>query len=105
MTDATYPQTEEAFVSYLGDRYSAEDWKDALATLFSGDGDDMIALANLCALKAVYICQASTVSSNMTKVAKASPVATSAPKRNRRLHRPFNVGAFLTHDTYTKQQV
>ncbi|KAG1889783.1 uncharacterized protein F5891DRAFT_1198371 [Suillus fuscotomentosus] len=42
MTDTTYPQTEEAFVSYLGDRYSAEDWKDALAALFSGDGDDMI---------------------------------------------------------------
>ncbi|KAG2094639.1 uncharacterized protein F5147DRAFT_657116 [Suillus discolor] len=83
-------KTEEAFVSYLGDRYSAEDWKDALAALFSGDGDDIIALANLHALKAIYICQASTVSLNMTKAAKASPVTTSMPKRNRRSCRPFN---------------
>jgi hypothetical protein len=105
VTDATYPQTEEAFVSYLGDRYSAEDWKDALAALFSGDGDDGIALANLRALKAIYIPQVSTVLANTTNVAKDLPVVTPARKKNRRLRRPFNVGAILTSNVYTKQQV
>ncbi|KAG0691716.1 hypothetical protein DFH29DRAFT_883868 [Suillus ampliporus] len=28
-TDMTYPQMDEAFSSYLGDRYVADDWKDA----------------------------------------------------------------------------
>ncbi|KAG1843865.1 hypothetical protein C8R48DRAFT_780521 [Suillus tomentosus] len=90
LTDATYPQTEEAFESHLGDRYSAEDWKDALAALFSGDGDDTIALANLCALKAIYVPQASTMSSNMTNATKHTPVATSALKKKHRSRRPFN---------------
>ncbi|KAG2154490.1 uncharacterized protein EDB93DRAFT_1102259 [Suillus bovinus] len=64
LTDATYPQTEEVFKSYLGDQYSAEDWKDTLAALFSGDGNDTIALANLRTLKAIYIPQASTIPFN-----------------------------------------
>ncbi|KAG1729540.1 hypothetical protein EDD22DRAFT_853119 [Suillus occidentalis] len=92
-TDATYPQTEEAFMSYLGDRYSAEDWKDALAALFSGDGNDSIALANLRALKAIHVSQASTVSLNMTNTANNPPIATtskSASNRNCRSRRPFN---------------
>ncbi|KAG2135055.1 hypothetical protein BD769DRAFT_1665010 [Suillus cothurnatus] len=77
MTDTTYPQTEEAF-------------KDALAVLFSGDGDDTIALANLRTLKAVCIPKASAVSSNSTNTAKDSNLVTSALKRNRRSCRPFN---------------
>jgi hypothetical protein len=28
-TDMTYPDMEEAFSSYLRDRYCSEDWKDA----------------------------------------------------------------------------
>lgn len=54
-TDMTYPQLEEEFSSYLGDRYVFDDWKDARDALFSGDGDDSIALANLRALKASHI--------------------------------------------------
>lgn len=92
-------------MSYLGDRYSAEDWKDALAALFSGDGDDGIALENLRALKAIYIPQASAVSANTTNAAKDLPVVTSARKKNRRSRRPFNVGAILTFNVYTEQQV
>jgi hypothetical protein len=58
-TDMTYPDMEEAFSSYLGDRYCLEDWKDARDALFSGDGDDSIALANLLALRATHILQSS----------------------------------------------
>ncbi|KAG2737355.1 hypothetical protein P692DRAFT_20883658 [Suillus brevipes Sb2] len=54
-TDMTYPQMEESFSSYLGDRYVADDWKDARDVLFSGDGNDSISLANLCALKARHM--------------------------------------------------
>ncbi|KAG1865675.1 hypothetical protein C8R48DRAFT_772675 [Suillus tomentosus] len=54
-TDMTYPQLEEAFSAYLGDRYIFDDWKDARDALFSGDGDNSIALANLRALKTSHI--------------------------------------------------
>lgn len=54
-TDMTYPQIEEAFSVYLGNRYIANDWKDARDALFSGDGCDSIALTNLCALRARHI--------------------------------------------------
>ncbi|KAG0698733.1 hypothetical protein DFH29DRAFT_1002583 [Suillus ampliporus] len=54
-TDVTYPQMEEAFSVYLGGRYIADDWKDARDALFSGDGDDSIALANLYTLKARHM--------------------------------------------------
>ncbi|KAG1895209.1 uncharacterized protein F5891DRAFT_984416 [Suillus fuscotomentosus] len=54
-TDMTYPQMENAFSAYLGGRYIADDWKDARDALFSGDGNDSIALANLYALKAKHI--------------------------------------------------
>ncbi|KAG1904994.1 uncharacterized protein F5891DRAFT_1183654 [Suillus fuscotomentosus] len=50
-----YPQMENAFSAYLGGRYIVDDWKDARDTLFSGDGNDSIALANLYALKAKHI--------------------------------------------------
>jgi hypothetical protein len=95
MTNATYPQTEEVFVSYLGDQYLVEDWKDALAMLFSGDSDDTITLANLHTLKAICIPKASAVSSNSTNMAKDSNLVTSVPKRNRQSRRPFNVGAIF----------
>ncbi|KAG1762160.1 hypothetical protein EV702DRAFT_1052638 [Suillus placidus] len=54
-TDMTYPQLEEEFSSYLGDRYIFNDWKDARDALFSSDGNDSIALANLRALKTSHI--------------------------------------------------
>jgi hypothetical protein len=56
-TDMTYADMEEALLSYLGDRYRADDWKDARAALFSGDGDDSIALTNLLTLKATHVLQ------------------------------------------------
>lgn len=54
-TDMTYPQMEQAFSAYLGNRYVADDWKDARDALFSGDDDNSIALANLRALKTSHI--------------------------------------------------
>jgi hypothetical protein len=64
---------EEAFSSYLGDRYIADDWKDARDALFSGDGDDSIALANLHALKARHIPLPSS-SSRMNGHLSSTPV-------------------------------
>lgn len=45
---------EEKLESYLGSRYHEIDWRDAKSVLFSGDGDDTLALENLRALKAKY---------------------------------------------------
>ncbi|KAG2742215.1 hypothetical protein P692DRAFT_20879773, partial [Suillus brevipes Sb2] len=72
-TDMTYPQMEESFSSYLGDRYVADGWKDARDALFSGDGDDSIALANLCALKARHMPLPSS-SSRMNGQPSSTPV-------------------------------
>ncbi|KIK33997.1 hypothetical protein CY34DRAFT_18019 [Suillus luteus UH-Slu-Lm8-n1] len=60
----TYPQMEEEFISYLGDRYCADDWKDAHDTLFSADdlNDDATPLMNLQALYAKHVPQASSLS-------------------------------------------
>ncbi|KAG2741267.1 hypothetical protein P692DRAFT_20880256 [Suillus brevipes Sb2] len=54
-TDMTYPKMEEVFLSYLGDRYAEGEWKEARDALFSGDGDDNVALENLRAVKAKHI--------------------------------------------------
>ncbi|KAG2052326.1 hypothetical protein BDR06DRAFT_973112 [Suillus hirtellus] len=54
-TDMMYPQMEEAFSAYLGNRYIMSDWKDARDALFSGDGCDSIALTNLHTLRARHI--------------------------------------------------
>ncbi|KAG2052981.1 hypothetical protein BDR06DRAFT_972662 [Suillus hirtellus] len=43
-TEMTYPQMEEALLSHLSPQYSADDWKDTRDALFSGDGNDNIAL-------------------------------------------------------------
>jgi hypothetical protein len=56
----TYTQMEEALLSHLGDRYSPNDWKESRDALFSGDGDDQLALANLRAVKAKHIQPASS---------------------------------------------
>jgi hypothetical protein len=56
-TSMTYPQMEEAFQSYLGLRYSEDEWKEARLALFSGDGDDDVALENLRVVKAKHIPQ------------------------------------------------
>jgi hypothetical protein len=41
--------------SYLGSRFSAEDWEEPRRLLFSGDGDDAQSLANLNELKIKYV--------------------------------------------------
>ena len=46
---------EEKLSSYLGDRYLADDWKDAKATLFSGEDDLGACLSNLEILRKKYI--------------------------------------------------
>lgn len=84
-TDMTYPQMEAAFSSYLGDRYNADDWKDARDALFSGDGNDNLALANLLALKARHVPQGASGSSNIVTPQKDSPAFTSAPRAVGRL--------------------
>ncbi|KAG2029836.1 hypothetical protein BDR03DRAFT_1017858 [Suillus americanus] len=56
-TSMTYPQMEEAFQLYLGLRYSEDEWKEARLALFSGDGDDDVALENLRVVKAKHIPQ------------------------------------------------
>ncbi|KAG2364694.1 hypothetical protein BDR07DRAFT_1482164 [Suillus spraguei] len=54
-TDMTYPLMEEAFLSYLGNQYSEDDWKESHNALFSGDGDDKVALENLWVVKAKHM--------------------------------------------------
>ncbi|KAG0698589.1 hypothetical protein DFH29DRAFT_1002676 [Suillus ampliporus] len=73
-TDMTFPEMEDAFSSYLGDQYSADDWKDARDVLFSGDGDDSVALANLHVLKARHILHMSSDSSDIPHPATDSPL-------------------------------
>ncbi|KAG1820994.1 uncharacterized protein BJ212DRAFT_1478095 [Suillus subaureus] len=72
-TNMTYPQMEETFSSYLGDQYVADDWKDARNALFSGNGDDSIALTNLYALKARHMPLPSS-SSRMNGHLSSTPV-------------------------------
>ncbi|KAG1830940.1 hypothetical protein DFJ58DRAFT_848376 [Suillus subalutaceus] len=45
LPDMTYPKMEEVFLSYLGDRYTEGEWKEARDALFSSDGDDNIILS------------------------------------------------------------
>ncbi|KAG1823890.1 uncharacterized protein BJ212DRAFT_1296412 [Suillus subaureus] len=80
-TEMTYPQMEEEFLSDLGDRYCADDWKDARDTLFSADNLNDVAtpLANLQALYAKHITPQSSSPSNVANPPEDSPlVATPA---------------------------
>ncbi|KAG1717905.1 hypothetical protein EDB19DRAFT_1921686 [Suillus lakei] len=54
-TEMSYGEMEEKLSSYLGDRYLADDWKDAKATLFSGEDDLGACLSNLEILRKKYI--------------------------------------------------
>ncbi|KAG1793341.1 uncharacterized protein HD556DRAFT_1443775 [Suillus plorans] len=51
----SYSEMEEKLSSYLGDQYSADDWKDAKTTLFSGEDDVRACLRNLELLRKRYI--------------------------------------------------
>ncbi|KAG1845074.1 hypothetical protein C8R48DRAFT_780081 [Suillus tomentosus] len=78
-TEMTYPQMEEEFISYLGDRYCANDWKDARDALFSADdlNDNATPLANLQALYAKHVPQASS-QSNMASPLEDSGVVSAS---------------------------
>ncbi|KAG1844870.1 hypothetical protein C8R48DRAFT_780091 [Suillus tomentosus] len=94
-TSMTYPQMEAAFSLYLGDQHNTDDWKDARDALFSGDGDNNLALANLLALKARHVHQGASGSSNIVTSQKGSSTFTSAPKaagrfKSARVRRPKN---------------
>jgi hypothetical protein len=83
-TEMTYPQMEEEFISYLGDRYCADDWKDARDALFSADdlNDDATPLMNLQALYAKHVPQASSLS-NAGGQQEDSPVVSASRARGR----------------------
>ncbi|KAH7905472.1 hypothetical protein BJ138DRAFT_1118437 [Hygrophoropsis aurantiaca] len=42
----TYAELEEKIKKHLGSQYWSEDWREANSALWSGDGDDAVALAN-----------------------------------------------------------
>lgn len=46
-TEMSFGEMEEKLSLYLGDRYSADDWKDAKTMLFSGKDDLGACLRNL----------------------------------------------------------
>ncbi|KAG2752552.1 hypothetical protein P692DRAFT_20726119 [Suillus brevipes Sb2] len=54
-TEMSFSEMEEKLSSYLGDRYSADDWKDAKSTLFSGEDDLGVCSRNLELLRKSYI--------------------------------------------------
>ncbi|KAG1881538.1 hypothetical protein C8R48DRAFT_766558 [Suillus tomentosus] len=53
--DMTMPEMDSALASYLGDRYSADDWVEPRRALFSGEGDDSESLVNLNRLMARHV--------------------------------------------------
>ncbi|KAG1874139.1 hypothetical protein C8R48DRAFT_669745 [Suillus tomentosus] len=55
MTDMSFEEMLEKLRAYLGVRYREEDWKEAVDSLFTGDGDIDIALDNLASIKARYL--------------------------------------------------
>lgn len=84
-TEMTYPQMEEDFISYLGDRYCMDDWKDARDALFSAEdlNDNATPLANLQVLYTKHVPQASLL--NRVGPPEDSWVIVSAPRTLGRL--------------------
>ncbi|KAG1891580.1 uncharacterized protein F5891DRAFT_986769 [Suillus fuscotomentosus] len=54
-TEMSYSEMEEKLSLYLGDQYSADDWKDAKTTLFSGEDNVGTCLRNLELLRQRYM--------------------------------------------------
>ncbi|KAG2134235.1 hypothetical protein BD769DRAFT_1385819 [Suillus cothurnatus] len=54
-TAMTYPEMEDAFFAYLGDRYSPDEWVEARDALWSGEGNDEVSLENLLRVKDRYL--------------------------------------------------
>ncbi|KAG1822070.1 uncharacterized protein BJ212DRAFT_1477899 [Suillus subaureus] len=79
-TEMTYPQMEAAFASYLGNRYNADDWKEACDALFSGNDDNSLTLANLLALKARHVPQGASSTLIVITLWKDSAISVSASK-------------------------
>ncbi|KAG1739739.1 hypothetical protein EDB19DRAFT_1828733 [Suillus lakei] len=81
-TEMTYPQMEEEFLSYLSDRYCADDWKDTRDALFSADdlNDDATPLANLQALYAKHCVPVAPLLSDTAGPLENSPSVATAAK-------------------------
>ncbi|KAG1904190.1 uncharacterized protein F5891DRAFT_977077 [Suillus fuscotomentosus] len=75
MTDLTYGQMEEDFYAYLGNCHCLLNWMEARLTLFSGDGNDKISLANLLAMKHKHVSATPTGSIN-SQLSSASGLCT-----------------------------
>ncbi|KAG2101543.1 hypothetical protein BD769DRAFT_1393800 [Suillus cothurnatus] len=54
-TAMTYPEMEDTFFAYLGDRYSPDEWAEARDALWSGEGNDEVSLENLLRVKDRYL--------------------------------------------------
>jgi hypothetical protein len=50
-TTMMYPEMEDAFFAYLGNRYSPDEWVEARDALWSGEGNDEVSLENLLHVK------------------------------------------------------
>ncbi|KAG1823064.1 hypothetical protein EV424DRAFT_1346538 [Suillus variegatus] len=88
-SDMTYAQMEEALSSYLGNRYSADDWKESRDALFSADGDDDLALTNLRAVKAKYIHPASASNDSSVADRRSSGARVQSSRRPAKLKNPY----------------
>ncbi|KAG1741377.1 hypothetical protein EDD22DRAFT_851700 [Suillus occidentalis] len=102
-TNMTYPQMEEAFSSYLSDQYIADDWKDARDALFSADGDDSIALANIHALKARHMPLPSS-SSRMNSRLLSTPSRTDSSNHIKQSRKQLKSNLYIITEADEKEE-
>ncbi|KAG0703420.1 hypothetical protein DFH29DRAFT_998559 [Suillus ampliporus] len=88
-TDMSYAQMEEALSSYLSNRYSPDDWKESQDALFSGDGDDDLALTNLCAVMAKHIHPGSAPNDSSLAERQSSSARIQSSHRAAKLQNPY----------------
>ena len=55
MSDMGYGQLTDRMKTHLSSRYRCEDWKEIEKVLFSGDGDNGLALQNVRAIRLQYV--------------------------------------------------
>ncbi|KAG1795958.1 uncharacterized protein HD556DRAFT_1307185 [Suillus plorans] len=103
-TDMTYPQMEVAITLHLGDRYNADDWKDACDVLFSSDGNDNLTLANLLALKARHVPQCASGPSTIVTQCKNFATSMSAPKAASRLKNAHPKNPFIDDEASDNEE-
>ncbi|KAG2109826.1 hypothetical protein DEU56DRAFT_920264 [Suillus clintonianus] len=71
-TTMTYSEMEDAFYTYLGDRYSPDDWAEARDALWSGEGNDEVSLENLLRVKDKYLPRVSSVPTEGSSVSRSA---------------------------------